>query len=209
MAVSLSEEFFYFQRGFNSQQEITLKRYIFAVLLAAFSWSAHAGLIQLTDGYSGVYDPTNTYVPVGEIGPELYSFEFLFTDPAHQFEVTLAAPDDLVGGLDWVVTQGLYGDGLFRAGGQLLAGDSVTFSMGDGWAPTQALTIAAFDAVSPYVLGGPFSIISSDFGFVDDGGGNGGGGSNPVPVPGTLALLALGLLLLKRIGFRLRPTQLA
>ena len=172
-------------------------RLLSAGLVLGLLWgTANAAVINLVDGWSGVYDPANTYVPTGVIGPEIYSFQFYFTDPTHKFEVTLQVPTDLPGPLGYHVSAGLDGTGIFYFGNTLFAGDSITFEMGNIVGATdpgipQALSLVAPSVTDLYELSGTSAILVSDFG--SSGNGNGSGNSTDptgqVATPTPLLLL--------------------
>jgi hypothetical protein len=174
-----------------------LKQYLLLLLLTISASTTQAAIVNLFDGYTGVYDPADTYVATGEIGSEYYSFQLDFIDPTYAFDVTVTAPNDLVGNLYYSVTSGLDDTGIVYFADGLLAGESANFEMGgfdtlaEGTSLSQALSLIAPDVISVYTLG--FDSIVSDFGFMDDGtGGSGTGGIgndvSAVPLPGAVWL---------------------
>lgn len=188
---------------------------IFAVfsLLLCFALPAHSALIELTNGYIGVYDPSNEYTVVGDIRyvdlslpdeeRDYFSFELWFTDTNHGFDITLTAPDNLDGLLNYAVTTALNFRGSIRDGGQLSAGETASFSMGYEPVPEdlyikRALTLGITDTDSNQILSfqEDSSLLSSDFGFEEGGNGGDDGGSNPIPVAPTVYLFLFGLIFL-------------
>lgn len=172
------------------------RKWLFVLMLGVAS-TAQAVVISVTDGFVGVYDPSNTYVPTGEIGPDFFSFKFLFTDPSHSFEVTIQAPDDLSGSLQYAVTSGLDFAGLNYFGDSLIAGESVTFEMGNiaGTSPTiqvgQSLTLRALGVTTPYVIGtSDDPIITGNIGDASNG------GIPAVPEPSTVLMFAAALVVI-------------
>ena len=186
-------------------------RLLSAGLALGLVWgTANGAVINLVDGWSGVYDPANTYVPTGMIGPEIYSFLFNFTDEAHQFDVTLQAPVGLTGVLSYAVTTALDAGGVLYFGNDLLAGETVAFTMGGivGAAPPgapQALTFGIFPATTTtYQLDGNSAILVSDFGSSGSGSGSGNGNGSGDPTGQVATPAPLLLLLSVLAGLALR-----
>lgn len=190
---------------------MNIRYYLSALLLmlALVVGSAQAAVIQLTNQYSDVYDPANTYVPVGNIGPDVYSFQFFFSDPSHGFEITLQAPASIPGVFEYIVTSGLNAVGHLYLGDSLLAGESATFDMGfilgtssEGLI-SQALSIRALGVTEPIPFGGESAndyLSSFGDGTADNGTGTGNDPVGQIPNPSTPWLLVggLGLLAVQR-----------
>lgn len=184
-------------------KKLFLSSVLASILLA--SGSANAVVI-MTHHTLAVYDPAETYVPLGVLGPDILSFGWIYTNPAYSNTINLVTPNDLVGFLDWAVTSGMDATGISYFDGSLLAGqsDSVVMQGGDfaspsnpitAWFSMQALDIGTPLAFGPTIDNGPIS-FPGDGDTGNGGGGNGGGTGNSVPEPGTLALMMGGIMAL-------------
>ncbi len=90
-----------------------------------------SAVVVMTDGTLVVYDPNETYVAEGVLGPapagriSSFSIGWTYTNPTYSNYVALTAvPDDLIGYLLWDLTAGMDASGLLFDGGYLLAGES-------------------------------------------------------------------------------------
>jgi hypothetical protein len=179
--------------------------------LSCFVSTAQASVIELVNQYSDTYDPSVTYVPVGQIEPDIYSFQFFFSDPDDALEVMLQAPVELIGLLEWAVSAGLNGTGITYFGGILAAGETSTFDVGfipgtssEGLIP-QAFAMRALGVTEPIPFGGNsgnnFFSVLNDGGTGSVGGGTVGGDNDQissVPLPMPLSLMVIGGLALMK-----------
>lgn len=95
------------------------------------SWPAQA-VVVMTNGSLAVYDPNETYVPSGLLGPDVFSIGWTYTDPSYHTVINLTMPNDLIGQIFWAITTGINGTGDANVGGSLLAGESVSVFMTGG-----------------------------------------------------------------------------
>jgi hypothetical protein len=181
------------------------KRWLVAVLFV-LALPAQAAVI-MTDGTLETYNPNETYIPSGTLGPDIFSIGWVLTDPTHALTINLAIPNDLVGEMWWYVTGGIDATGMAFYGDVMEAGESASIPIGPGDLNTPQnpgtvwFSMAAPDMASPVSFGtgaGEDLISLSDpvgnGGDTGNGNGNGNGDNNPVPEPPILFLLAGGLL---------------
>lgn len=167
-------------------------------LLVALPASA---TVIMTDGTLVTYDPSETYVPSGTLGSDIFSIGFTYTDPTYQNDINLSMPVGMPGTTRWVLTAGKDGTGLIYAGDNLVAGESEVVSMA-GFPQAslinpvqQWFSMANFDLPSPIAFGPQVSDSLIDL----PGGDIGGGidpGVSPVPEPSTWGLMGVGLAML-------------
>lgn len=180
---------------------------VFASLLVC---SVVRAEVVMTDGTLAVYNPLETYVPAGTLGPDIFSIGWTYTSPTFSNIIELQMPPDLIGQMLWAVTAGKDATGLTYNGGSLLAGESVSVIMGGELFATasnpisQWFSMAAFDMPSPIAFGPNIPNGPISFPGVEDPGSGGGGIANPVPEPSTWALLLFGLGL---VGFLAKPQR--
>lgn len=170
--------------------------------MAAVSLSASAAVI-MTDGSLEMYNPSETYIPSGVLGPapegrwSSFSMGWIYSDPSYLNILSIQMPSDLIGTMEWIVSSAFDGFGIRYADGFLTAGQRVDILMGGAPAATATSLFPEFFSMRasqqiPPIAFGPTS--------TDDGGAGNGGGTgdppnpNPVSEPDALALIGLGLL---------------
>lgn len=127
-------------------------------MLMVASWPAQA-VVVMTNGSLAVYDPNETYVASGLLGPETFSIGWTYTDPSYSNVINLTMPNDLIGKMLWAITTGINGTGISQIGDSLLAGESTSVIMrgGDFASPetpiTGYFTMAALDMPTPIAFG--------------------------------------------------------
>jgi len=186
----------------------TLKQWLLATVAAVVVSTASATVV-MTDGTLVVYDPNETYVASGVLGPapagriSSFSIGWTYADPSYINQITVQAPSDLVGYLLLGVSAGIDGSGLTYGGAALLAGESVSIAMGGfpqasiSKPVSQWFSMVARDMPTPIAFGPGV------------GGGNVVGLPNdnlvsPVPEPSMALLFGAGLLAVASVTKRRR-----
>jgi hypothetical protein len=151
------------------------------ILAALFAFSAAAQAeVVMTDGMLVVYDPNETYVASGTLGPDTFSIGWEFSDPSHGIMIHLNAPDNLVGHLTWAISPGIDGYGATDLPPPLSAGESATVTLGHDISRLFYFSMAAFDMPVPI----PFGPSVPGSGMVT---------ASAVPEAETYALMLVGL----------------
>lgn len=181
----------------------------FVAAMAAVSFSASATVI-MTDGSLEMYNPSETYVPQGVLGPapegrwSSFSMGWIYSDPDYLNILTIQMPSDLIGSMEWIVSSAFDGFGIRYADGFLTAGQRVDLPMGGAPAATATSLFPEFFSMRAQQQIPPIA-----FGPVTTDTGNGGDppNPNPVPEPDALALVGLGLLVTAAVTRRRRKAD--
>jgi hypothetical protein len=161
MDVRFGVNFAFTRFDYNRRLTLNVLKFLQAFVAAvslSLALPAQATVV-MTDGMLVTYDPNETYVPSGTLGPDIFSIGWIYTDPTYSNTITLTMPSTLVGQMLWAVTSGIDGTGISSFGGSLMAGESEVVTMGNfGVASvdnpaTSYFSMAAFDMPEPIAFG--------------------------------------------------------
>jgi hypothetical protein len=143
--------------GVNLKILNQFRKWLFVLMLGVAS-SAQA-VVVMTDGMLVTYDPNETYVPSGTLGPDIFSIGWIYTDPTYSNTINLTMPSTLVGQMLWGVSSGIDGSGTGYSGGSMVAGETISLTMGGfplasiSNPLSEWFSMAAFDMPTPIAFG--------------------------------------------------------